>query len=188
MGFLDTEETTEHISDIDGAVTPDAAIAALHEHELFLRTDPFYLAHAALATGRHEVRLPDAIQAKLAHPAGAAGAPPTTVFFDHVDRVPGYAAKFMPGVSTTTTHYQFTDTTDGVYIHGFCGMNVLVVRTYEIVVGGQGSSGLRLVERVRVRCSKLLRGVVRSSIADNWHFFHEAFVAKMGGEVAAPAS
>jgi hypothetical protein len=156
-------------------VTKDQAVAALQDHDFFLKLDPHYMSHQANTAPKKDVVLPDEIKDRARGP---------TAIFESVDKIPGFAAKLLPGKTSTTNYYQITNTTEGVYIHLNSALDVVMDR--ELCIR-EGAGGLELVEKVGINCSKLLMGTVKGSYEEHWRMYHERFIEKMGGQAGESA-
>jgi hypothetical protein len=166
------EENIEHVTKFTGT-SKEALVQQLHNHELFLTMDPNHISHERLAEAKKKHTVPGEIAGRVAG---------ETIAYDQKDSIPGYAAKFLPGMSSSTQHYQMTNLSDGLYIHLDSALDVVIDRVVQV---REGSDGLELYENFGVNCSKLLVGVIKRQYAEHWDMFHKTWVEKAGGQVTS---
>jgi hypothetical protein len=159
-------------------VSKDDAVTSLHDFEVYCNADPHYVSHTQTGRPKREPwTLPDEVQVRRVDMSSSS----PDACYDVIDKIPGIAARFLPGIATSTTSYQIFLLKDGVLMHVNAALDVVLDRQYSVREGG--STGLQLVERVDINCSKLFVGVVRAQEKESWSKFHEGYIKRMGGQV-----
>ncbi|KAI1774140.1 hypothetical protein F4818DRAFT_421001 [Hypoxylon cercidicola] len=177
-----------------GKITKEAAVALLHDHDFFLKTDPHHVSHRTLAP-------PPA--------AAAAGAATTTAVEDEkesarrthelprdVDPVSVPAVRVYEVVdhvpnpvwsSSVVSKEELVNVRDGLFVRIRSPLAVVMETRWlvrERKAGaddgeGEGEGELELVEDVEITCSKLLVGIVKGQVDNNWQGIHARIVKRM---------
>lgn len=188
------------------------ALAALHDHNFFLQTDPNLLSIQATDTDtdtdtdtqqqqQQPPPPPDGTLLQTPPPDCATTPPPTTTtttstkrtirHYDVVSRAPvaGFFADLLPDVKTVTNHYQITNTSDGISVSLQAPLEITqerrwVVEGYNSGENGEGLLVGKITEYLTISCpGTMLYGSVKSEQDSQWKKVHAAYVQKLGGEV-----
>ncbi|KAI0021001.1 hypothetical protein F4780DRAFT_778987 [Xylariomycetidae sp. FL0641] len=209
MSFFSGTTTLSNATALPAAVTRAAALAALRDHAFFLRCDPHYASHKTLplpddAAGggsggsadaaAKALAVPPAVGAPLpiARPAGSGtkggeeqkeedeGGRYAAVY-EVVDHLPNPVWS-----SRVVSREEFVDFADGLWVRIRSPMGVVMETTWAVRgrPGAQGggeeeAAALRLVEDVRIQCSRLVLGIVRGQVEANWQGIHHKLIARM---------
>ncbi|KAI0600305.1 hypothetical protein F4775DRAFT_79794 [Biscogniauxia sp. FL1348] len=177
MSFLSGTATLTHATPIPAAVRKATAVARLHDHEFFLRCDPHYTSHRALPPSD----------------AAAAGLPPDLELVENgqgkgrvrvyevVDHVPNPVWS-----SDVVSREELADLRTGLWVRLKSVLGVVMETSWVVVEGeedgdgdGEAGAGLRLVEVVRVSCSRVLMPLVKAQVEGGWKGIHEKIVKRM---------
>ncbi|KAI0175955.1 hypothetical protein GGR52DRAFT_338193 [Hypoxylon sp. FL1284] len=174
---------------VAGRVTKSAAVARLHDHDFFLKTDPHFVSHRRLEgkelngnageetdedendaeAARRRYQLPADVE-----PAGR----PAVRVYEVVDHVPNPVWS-----SSVVSREELADVRDGVFVRIRSPLAVVMETRWTVRERG-GEQGeeeaeLELVEDVEIVCSKLLVGIVKGQVDNNWKGIHERIIARM---------
>lgn len=175
-----------------GKITKEAAVALLHDHEFFLKTDPHHVSHRTLEpaapTGEEEKESSgmDAAAARQSYQLPRDVEPvsrPAVKVYEVVDHVPNPVWS-----SSVVSREELVDVRDGLFVRIRSPLAVVMetrwlVRERKEVGGGSGDDGeegeLELVEDCEITCSRLLVGIVKGQVDNNWEGIHARIVARM---------
>ncbi|KAI1142891.1 hypothetical protein F5Y05DRAFT_366548 [Hypoxylon sp. FL0543] len=164
-------------------ITKEAAVALLHDHDFFLKCEPHYVSHRTLAPQQPDANV-DASAAKRAYqlppglePLGS----PAVKLYEVVDHVPNPVWS-----SSVVSKEEFVDFRDGLWVRIRSPLAVVMETKWTIRersgAGGEQEEeegGLELVEDVDISCSKLLLGIVKAQVDDNWKGIHGKIVDRL---------
>ncbi|KAI1376267.1 hypothetical protein F4677DRAFT_86830 [Hypoxylon crocopeplum] len=178
MSFFTGTTKLVNTSPVPPSVTKAAAVALLHDHAFFLKTEPHYVSHRALpppADSSNE----DASTAKLAYQLPPGIEPlgkPAVKLYEVVDNVPNPVWS-----SSVVSKEEFVDLADGLWVRIRSPLAVVMETRWTIRErkGGDEEGGLELVEDVDISCSKLLLGIVKAQVDNNWKLIHANIMAKL---------
>lgn len=145
-----------------------AAIARLHDHDFYLNCDPHITGYSTVPAPT-----PEPSYASYKVPDTVTATEETVKLYDVNDHVPNPVYS-----SNITSRQEIVDTADGLWVRIRSPMGVVMETTWT-VREKQGEDALELVEEVKIACSRLLIGLVKSSIEDNWVKIHEKIVGSM---------
>ncbi|KAI0890713.1 uncharacterized protein GGS22DRAFT_151650 [Annulohypoxylon maeteangense] len=164
-----------------GKITKEAALALLHNHDFFLKTEPHYVSHRVLtadkdvgddiAAVRETYDLPPELE-----PLGT----PKVKLYEVVDHVPNPVWS-----SSVVSKEEFVDLKDGLWVRIRSPLAVVMetrwtVRERVVADGeGEGTGELELLEDVEISCSKLLLAIVKAQVDNNWKGIHDNFIKKL---------
>ncbi|KAI5867060.1 MED14-domain-containing protein [Durotheca rogersii] len=163
----------------DVVIRKEAAVALLHDHIFFLHCDPHYVSHRALlpaaaeesgTTGEGEGAAAHQLPADV-EPVGS----PSVKLYEVVDHVPNPVWS-----SSVVSKEEFVDLADGLWVRIRSPMAITMETRWTIREGkGEGGGGLELVEDVEITCTKLLLGIVKSQVENNWKGIHKRIVDRL---------
>ncbi|KAI1765323.1 hypothetical protein GGR53DRAFT_268281 [Hypoxylon sp. FL1150] len=167
-----------------GKVTKEAAVALLHDHDFFLKTDPHHVSHRTLTptTEDEKQSTADAAAARrtyqLPRDVEPVSSPPVQVY-EVVDHVPNPVWS-----SSVVSKEELVDVKDGLFVRIRSPLSVVMetrwyVRERERGEDVEGEGELELVEDCEITCSKLLVGIVKGQVDNNWKGIHERIMARM---------
>ncbi|XXG94077.1 hypothetical protein Hte_000328 [Hypoxylon texense] len=173
-----------------GKITKEAAIALLHDHDFFLKTDPHHVSHRTLApvAGEDEKESSgmDAATARQIHQlprdVEPVSRPPVRVY-EVVDHVPNPVWS-----SSVVSKEELVNVKDGLFVRIRSPLSVVMETRWIVRERKGGKSGgeeeeddgeLELVEDCEIVCSKLLVGIVKGQVDNNWEGIHARIVARM---------
>ncbi|KAI2465065.1 hypothetical protein F4781DRAFT_435797 [Annulohypoxylon bovei var. microspora] len=160
-------------------ITREAAVALLHDHGFFLRTEPHYVSHRALppqqpsdnvsaATARGAYALPAGLE-----PLGS----PAVKLYEVVDHVPNPVWS-----SSVVSTEEFVDCADGLWVRIRSPLAVVMETRWTVREregGEEGEGALELAEDVEISCSKLLLGIVKTQVESNWRGIHANIIKRL---------
>ncbi|KAI1213793.1 uncharacterized protein F4807DRAFT_409127 [Annulohypoxylon truncatum] len=161
-------------------ITKEAAVALLHNHDFFLKAEPHYVSHRAVpadnnnndndgetAAVREAYDLPPDLE-----PLGK----PKVKLYEVIDHVPNPVWS-----SSVVSNEEFVDLRDGLWVRIRSPLAVVMETRWTVrereADGEEG--GLELVEDVEINCSKLLMGIVKSQVDNNWKGIHDNFIRQL---------
>ncbi|KAI6088793.1 hypothetical protein F4821DRAFT_82174 [Hypoxylon rubiginosum] len=174
-----------------GKVTKEAAVALLHDHDFFLKTDPHHVSHRTLApvTEDEKESSADAAAARQTYqlprdvePVGR----PAVCVYEVVDHVPNPVWS-----SSVVSREELVSVKDGLFVRIRSPLAVVMETRWYVrerkgaVVDNNGEKGeegeaeLELVEDCEITCSKLLVGIVKGQVDNNWQGIHARIMARM---------
>ena len=156
----------------------------LSDHLFFLACDPHMTAYeavprAAWASLSPPPSLPDDVRAQLrSSPSQKEGEEEVSAVYRVTDLVHAIPAGIWD--TSVVSVYEFTLIGEGVFVRIRSPMGVVMETFWRVREEGEG---LVLVEEVRVRCSRLLLGIVRGSCEGNWRGIHGKMVERLEREL-----
>ncbi|KAI1338632.1 hypothetical protein F5Y15DRAFT_416854 [Xylariaceae sp. FL0016] len=177
-----------NITPLPAQVPRAVAVSLLQDHDFFLHCDPHYASHKELAPPagaevagaaervRQEYKLPEDV-VPLAHGGGGDGDGDGQVYvklYEVVDHVPNPVWS-----SNVVSKEEFVDFADGLWVRIRSPMGVVMETKWFVREKKEGGGGLELVEDVDVSCTKLLLGIVKGQVENNWKGIHERIVKRM---------
>ncbi|KAI0482621.1 hypothetical protein GGR56DRAFT_620825 [Xylariaceae sp. FL0804] len=178
MSFFGGNTKLSNRTPVPAAVGRAAAVARLHDHAFFLRCDPHYSSHKTLDAddaGQNDkgkgkgFGLPAAVEQTL---GGG------VCVYEVVDHLPNPVWS-----SNVVSREEFANFADGLWVRIRSPMGVVMETTWTIKEKDGGGGGLELVEDIDIACSRLLLGIVRGQVENNWRGIHERLIAKMVEDV-----
>ncbi|KAI0486397.1 hypothetical protein F4859DRAFT_368781 [Xylaria cf. heliscus] len=176
---------------------------SVFKDEFFLLCDPHHLSHKTLPqppetekepmsvdAARKHFKLPEALEPVIG-PSG-----PVVKVYEVVDDLPNPVWS-----SHVVSKEEFVDHDEGMWVRIRSPMGVVMetrwsVREKNGDAGdgegqGEGKGGLELVEDVVINCSRLVMGIVKGQVENNWRGIHKQIIDKLvkdaGAGAAAPA-
>jgi hypothetical protein len=139
----------------------------LSDHIFFLHCDP-HLSKYETVTPETPPEVPEEMKAK------ARGTKPTEVYnvTDIVHTIPA-------GIwdSNVVSTYELTDIADGLFVRIRSPLSIVMDTVWEIKDAEGG--GLELVEKITIKCSRLLLGLVTSQCENGWAKIHEKMLGRL---------
>jgi hypothetical protein len=163
---FNTTATLQHTSELPAGTTLEQGVAALHDHEFFMRCNP-------VASEVKRLAATDPI-AQTAAKSAAGQAPAYDAeplsgrgvdYFRITDVVP--SSVYTSNVVST---YIITDIARGVMVKIFSPLGIQTDTLWEIKEAPNGK--LELVEHVLITCSRLLVGMVKGQTEKGWPKIH----------------
>ncbi|KAH9908915.1 hypothetical protein F4778DRAFT_776083 [Xylariomycetidae sp. FL2044] len=181
-------------SPIPAGVRRDVFVSLLHDHEFFLTCDPHYASHKVLSPAEDappssssstaaDVRkfygLPEGLRicGEEEGEGGKGEKVDVVKLYDVVDIVPNPVWS-----SNVVSREEFVDTADGLWVRIRSPMGVVMETTWSVNVREGKGEELELVEQVKVSCSKLLLGIVKTQIEGNWKGIHGKIIERAARE------
>ncbi|KAI1109044.1 hypothetical protein F5Y14DRAFT_433997 [Nemania sp. NC0429] len=205
MSFLSTTSTLVNTSPIPSSVRLEDAVTLLHDHEFFLLCDPHHLSHKTLPQpketeanpadperARKHFNLPkDLVPLVLSRVDEAPTAAPVVRIYEVVDHMPNPVWS-----SHVVSREEFVDHDEGTWVRIRSPLGVVMETRWSIRErsGKGGSKGgeendegtLELVEDVVINCSRLVMGIVKGQVENNWKGIHKQIIDKLVQDAAAP--
>ncbi|KAI0401249.1 hypothetical protein F4802DRAFT_436436 [Xylaria palmicola] len=200
MSFLSSTSSSVNASPIPSIVRKEDAVALLHDHEFFLLCDPHYASHKTLPQPPEMEREPASVDAARKHfklPAAVEpvlstrtheGPGPVVKIYEVVDHMPNPVWS-----SNVVSREEFVDRGEGTWVRIRSPLGVVMETTWSVreSEGGEGA-GLELVEDVLINCSRLVMGIVKGQVENNWKGIHDKIIGKLvkdaeAGNAAPPA-
>ncbi|GAP83426.1 putative polyketide synthase protein [Rosellinia necatrix] len=199
MSFLSSTSVSVNASPIPSIVRKEDAVALLHDHEFFLLCDPHYQSHktlpqppetegepASVDAARRHFKLPETLEPLV--PGGGGGAKePVVKLYEVVDHMPNPVWS-----SNVVSREEFVDHDEGMWVRIRSPMGVVMETRWSVRQAAAGA-GLELVEDVLINCSRLVIGIVKGQVENNWRGIHKQIIDKLvkdaeaAGRTAAPA-
>ncbi|KAF9873708.1 hypothetical protein CkaCkLH20_08818 [Colletotrichum karsti] len=159
--MFETTFTLKHTTPVPPRMSREHVLSLLHDPEHHIKCDPNMKTFIG-TTPKVLSELPDDVT-PLA----------PTVCYSVTDAVP------TPVLSKvwereSDSHYQFTFTADGCFVHTDCPLGVVLETRWTVRDAKDG--GLELEEVAEVKCSKLWASLVRGQLEKNWKDYHKAFL------------
>lgn len=203
MSFLSTTSTVVNQSPIPSSVSLDDAVAQLHDHEFFLLCDPHHLSHKTLPQpaemeadpadpdlARKHFKLPkDLVPVVLSRADEAPGPAPVVRIYEVVDHMPNPVWS-----SHVVSREEFIDHGEGTWVRIRSPLGVVMETRWSIRERRKGEeedgATLELVEDVVINCSRLVMGIVKGQVENNWKGIHKQIIDKLvkDAETAAAAA
>ncbi|ORY66224.1 uncharacterized protein BCR38DRAFT_429626 [Pseudomassariella vexata] len=177
MSFLISTANLTKTTGIPLPVSKATAIAILHDHDIFLNTDPHVVKYTSLAPAvatdvakaRAEYKIPAAVDPIV-------GTPPVRVY-EMLDHVPNPVWS-----SEVVSREELVNYGEGLWTRVKSPMGV-VMETFWFA-RERKDGGCELVQEVCVSCNRMLMGLVKSQVEENFQVIHdkliEAMVKKQG--------
>ncbi|KAH6660372.1 hypothetical protein BKA67DRAFT_547809 [Truncatella angustata] len=169
MSFLNTSATLTQATPIP--LPPSrkaAAVARLHDHDFFLNTDPHITGYSPVAAADPEptyesYKIPSSVSEKATEKK--------VRIYDVQDHVPNPVYS-----SNITSREELVNCTEGLWVRIRSPMAVVMETTWFVREKGEE---MELVEQCWVSCNRMLMGIVKSSIENNWRKIHEEIVNRI---------
>ena len=168
--MLSTSATLQHITPIPDAGSAARLIALLHGHEAFIKCDPHMTSYSPIPTPADS---PEPVIPGYLAPLTALDPPPQC--YRVVDKVAALPAGIWK--SDVESVYEFINCERGVFVRIRSPLSVLMETYWEVRDGSDGGKG-QLVEHVKIQCSRLLIGFVKSTCESGWTGIHEKLMAQ----------
>ncbi|KAI0442487.1 hypothetical protein F4803DRAFT_371883 [Xylaria telfairii] len=184
MSFLSSTSTSVNASPIPSSVRKEDAVALLHDHEFFLLCDPHHLSHktlpqppetekepASVDAARKHFKLPEALE-PVVGPAG-----PVVKVYEVVDDLPNPVWS-----SHVVSREEFVDHDEGMWVRIRSPMGVVMETRWSVREKnetGDAEGSLELVEDVLINCSRLVMGIVKGQVENNWRGIHKQLIDKL---------
>ncbi|KAI1333301.1 hypothetical protein F5Y16DRAFT_9285 [Xylariaceae sp. FL0255] len=198
MSFLNTSAKVTNRSVIPSPVTKEAAVALLHNHEFFILCDPHYASHKLLPQPAETAKDPTSVELAKKHfklPATFTPLASTATYRDGPVVKVYEICDHMPNPvwsSNVVSNEEFVDHADGIWVRIRSPMGVVMDTMWSIQVDASGSGGgkMELVEDVVINCSRLVMGIVKGQVDNNWPGIHGKLIEKLTKDAAegAPAA
>ncbi|KAI1178707.1 hypothetical protein F4777DRAFT_536460 [Nemania sp. FL0916] len=190
MSFLSTKSAIVNTSPIPSSVRKEDAVALLHDHEFFLLCDPHHASHKTLPqpsetassadsvdAARRHFKLPNTLEPVLETRTNA-GPGPVVKIYEVVDHMPNPVWS-----SNVISREEFVDHGAGIWVRIRSPLGVVMetmwsIRETSTSSGGEGE-GLELVEDVVINCSRLVMGIVKGQVENNWKGIHTQIIDKL---------
>ncbi|KAI0428794.1 hypothetical protein F5Y09DRAFT_312010 [Xylaria sp. FL1042] len=207
MSFLSSTATAVNASPIPSSVRKEDAVALLHDHEFFLLCDPHHSSHktlpqppetekepASVDAARKHFKLPETLapltstSASTGTHAGPGGGPgPVVKIYEVVDLLPNPVWS-----SNVVSREEFVDHDEGIWVRIRSPMGVVMETKWSVrekKSGGDGGDGgcLELVEDIFINCSRLVMGIVKGQVENNWRGIHKQLIDKLVKDAEARA-
>ncbi|KAI1310464.1 hypothetical protein F5Y03DRAFT_346359 [Xylaria venustula] len=201
MSFLSSTATAVNASPIPSSVRKEDAVALLHDHEFFLLCDPHHASHktlpqppetekdpASVDAARKHFKLPETLE-PLTSTKTHAGPGPVVKIYEVVDLLPNPVWS-----SNVVSREEFVDHGEGTWCRIRSPMGVVMETTWSVrekkEKDGEGGA-LELVEDIVINCSRLVMGIVKGQVENNWRGIHKQLIDKLvedAGDGAAAAA
>ncbi|KAI1369240.1 hypothetical protein F5Y08DRAFT_334652 [Xylaria arbuscula] len=171
----------------------------MNKDEFFLLCDPHYTSHkslpqppetaadpASVAAARKHFELPEELQ-PLTSTAKHAGPGPVVKIYEVVDELPNPVWS-----SNVVSREEFVDHNEGTWVRIKSPMGVVMETRWSIRENDEKEGILELVEDVFINCSRLVMGIVKGQVENNWRGIHKKLIDKLvkdaeAGTAPAPA-
>ncbi|KAI8954874.1 hypothetical protein F4801DRAFT_575260 [Xylaria longipes] len=180
---LSSTSTSVNASPIPSSVRKEDAVALLHDHEFFLLCDPHHLSHktlpqppetekepASVDAARKHFKLPEALE-PVVEPAG-----PVVKVYEVVDDLPNPVWS-----SHVVSREEFVDHDEGTWVRIRSPMGVVMETQWSV---REKNGVLELVEDVVINCSRLVMGIVKGQVENNWRGIHKQIIDKLVADAA----
>ncbi|KAI0452747.1 hypothetical protein F5B21DRAFT_323069 [Xylaria acuta] len=201
MSFLSSTSTSVNASPIPSSVRKEDAVALLHDHEFFLLCDPHHSSHktlpqppetekepASVDAARKYFKLPETLEPVIG-PAG-----PVVKVYEVVDDLPNPVWS-----SHVISREEFVDHDEGMWVRIRSPMGVVMETRWSVREtkkkkeeereeeereeeendGNESGGELELVEDVLINCSRLVMGIVKGQVENNWRGIHKKIIDKL---------
>ncbi|GAW19927.1 hypothetical protein ANO14919_094200 [Xylariales sp. No.14919] len=177
MSFLSSTNTTVNASPIPSGVRKEDAVALLHDHEFFLLCDPHHASHKTLPQPPETEKEPASVDAARKHfklpatlkPHERPG--PVVKIYEVVDHMPNPVWS-----SNVVSREEFVDHDDGMWVRIHSPMGVVMETHWSV---REKNGALELVEDVLINCSRLVMGIVKGQVENNWRGIHKQIIDKL---------
>ncbi|KAI0137032.1 hypothetical protein BJ170DRAFT_604249 [Xylariales sp. AK1849] len=174
MSFFTGTASLTNSTPIPSGVKKADATALLQNHDFFLHCDPHITGYTVLpqpdpAPTLESYKIPSDVVGALK----VKGSEPKVKLYEVRDHVPNPVWD-----SNVVSTEEFVDFEEGLWVRIRSPMGVVMETTW--VVREKGGPGeLELVEDVKISCTRLLLGIVKSQVDGNWRKIHEKIVNRM---------
>lgn len=156
--------------------------------EFFLLCDPHHASHKTLPQPAETEKDPASVAAARKHfklpadvdPVLSTGPSPVVKVYEVVDHMPNPVWS-----SNVVSTEEFVDTGEGVWVRIRSPMGVVMETRWSVREGGKDEGGLELVEDVLINCSRLVIGIVKGQVENNWRGIHKQIIDKLVKEAEA---
>ncbi|KAF2968745.1 hypothetical protein GQX73_g4846 [Xylaria multiplex] len=186
---LSSTSTSVNASPIPSSVRKEDAVALLHDHEFFLLCDPHHSSHktlpqppetekepASVDAARKHFNLPETIQ-PLTQTRTNKGPGPVVKIYEVVDHMPNPVWS-----SNVVSHEEFVDHNEGIWVRIHSPMGVVMETRWSV---RESNGALELVEDVLINCSRLVMGIVKGQVENNWRGIHKQIIDKLVKDAGA---
>ncbi|KAK8054994.1 hypothetical protein PG993_000221 [Apiospora rasikravindrae] len=176
MSFLQGGFTLTNKTPLPPGVTKPAAVAALHDHDKFLRADPHLTTYRPLTP----TTSPESCPADYASYKVPAAIQPlhdnkTVKVYEVHDHVPNPVWS-----SDVASVEEFVDCADGLWVRVRSPLGVVLETTWFICESQDGERvTLELVQTLVCTCNRLLAGLCKGQVEKGWRTVHEKLVQGM---------
>ncbi|KAI1356285.1 hypothetical protein F5Y01DRAFT_266896 [Xylaria sp. FL0043] len=194
MSFLSSTATAVNASPIPSSVRKEDAVALLHDHEFFLLCDPHHSSHktlpqppetekepASVDAARKHFKLPETLE-PLTSTETHAGPGPVVKIYEVVDLLPNPVWS-----SNVVSREEFVDHGEGTWVRIRSPMGVVMETNWSVREKKSGDGGLELVEDIFINCSRLVMGIVKGQVENNWRGIHKQLIDKLVKDAEAKA-
>ncbi|KAI1279969.1 hypothetical protein F5Y07DRAFT_356885 [Xylaria sp. FL0933] len=194
MSFLSSTATAVNASPIPSSVRKEDAVALLHDHEFFLLCDPHHSSHktlpqppetekepASVDAARKHFKLPETLE-PLTSTSTHAGPGPVVKIYEVVDLLPNPVWS-----SNVVSREEFVDHGEGTWVRIRSPMGVVMETNWSVREKKSGDGGLELVEDIFINCSRLVMGIVKGQVENNWRGIHKQLIDKLIKDAEAKA-
>ncbi|TGJ80632.1 hypothetical protein E0Z10_g8128 [Xylaria hypoxylon] len=174
---LSSTSSSVNASPIPPSVRKEDAVALLHDHEFFLLCDPHHSAHktlpqppetenepASVDVARKHFKLPEALT-PLTATGTHQGPGPVVKIYEVVDHMPNPVWS-----SNVVSREEFVDHDEGIWVRIRSPLGVVMETRWSV---RENSGALELVEDVLINCSRLVIGIVKGQVENNWKGIHK---------------
>ncbi|KAI1122398.1 mediator complex subunit MED14 [Nemania abortiva] len=186
MSFLSSTSTTVNSSPIPPSVRKEDAVALLHDHEFFLLCDPHHLSHktlpqpaeteadpASVDAARKAFKLPEGLEPLVSTKTNE-GPGPVVKVYEVVDNLPNPVWS-----SHVVSREEFVDHDEGTWVRIRSPLGVVMETRWSIREKNEGGGVLELVEDIVINCSRLVMGIVKGQVDNNWKGIHKKLIDKL---------
>ncbi|KAI0102939.1 hypothetical protein GGR51DRAFT_276613 [Nemania sp. FL0031] len=187
MSFLSSTSIAVNSSPIPPSVRKEDAVALLHDHEFFLLCDPHHLSHktlpqpaetegdpASVDAARRHFKLPEGLE-PLVSTKTHGGPGPVVKLYEVVDNLPNPVWS-----SHVVSREEFVDHDEGTWVRIRSPMGVVMETRWSIrEKAGETKGALELVEDIVINCSRLVMGIVKGQVDNNWRGIHKQIIDKL---------
>ncbi|KAI3323525.1 hypothetical protein HD806DRAFT_90361 [Xylariaceae sp. AK1471] len=186
MSFFSSTSKIVNASPIPSSVRKSDAVALLHDHEFFLLCDPHHASHKTLPQPPETEKDPSNIDAARKHfklpssltpadPHSDNGSGPVVKVYEVVDHMPNPVWS-----SNVVSQEEFVDHGDGAWVRIRSPMGVVMETNWSVrEKEGDADGELELVEDVEINCSRLVMGIVKGQVENNWKGIHKQIIDKL---------
>ncbi|KAI1429964.1 hypothetical protein F5Y12DRAFT_709512 [Xylaria sp. FL1777] len=191
--ILSSRFTTVNASPIPSEVRKEDVVELLHDHEFFLLCDPHHTSHKTLpqpsetekdptsvAAARKHFKLPDTLEPLLSTKTHQ-GPGPVVKIYEVVDELPNPVWS-----SNVVSREEFVDHSEGMWVRIHSPMGVVMDTHWSVRDDKKG--GLELVEDIIINCSRLVMGLVKAQVDNNWPGIHKLLIGKLVKDAEARAA
>ncbi|KAI0974234.1 hypothetical protein F4678DRAFT_458200 [Xylaria arbuscula] len=184
--------TAVNATPIPSRVRKEDAVALLHDHEFFLLCDPHHASHktlpqppetekdpASVAAARKHFKLPETLE-PLTSTTTHVGPGPVVKIYEVVDLLPNPVWS-----SNVVSREEFVDHGEGTWCRIRSPMGVVMETTWSVREKRDAGGALELVEDIVINCSRLVMGIVKGQVENNWRGIHKQLIDKLVKDAGA---